>query len=132
MSSNSECCLNHWPKRLQWKYRLIDIQCWPLKRLIYNINAIISYLIRLFLSDKLHWQINNFLRIRVFLCVKCIFNLTSFAFLTNNTYYRARQEGKSNSNPVNRKRFICSSWLNEIFHYPYIKKIRVMRRIWKL
>ena len=132
MSSNSECCLNHWPKRLKWKHRLIDIQCWHLKRLINNINAIMSYLIRLFLSDKLHWQINKFLRIRVFLCLKCIFNITAFAFLTNNTYYKTRQGGKINSNWVNRKRFIWSNWLNGIVHYLYIpRKLMLMRRIWK-
>ena len=121
MSSNSECCLNHWPKRLQWTHRLIDIQCWHSKRLMNNIDTIISYLIKLFLSDKLHWQINNFLRIQVLLCVKCIFNLTAFAFLTNNTYYKTRQRGKINSNWVNRKRFIRFTCLNGICHYMYIK-----------
>ena len=130
MSSNSECCLNHWQKRLKWKHRLIDIQCWLLKRLINNINAIISYLIRLFLSDKLYWQTNNFLRIRVFLCLKCIFSLTAFAFLTNNTYYKTRQRGKIDSIWVNRKRFIYSNCLNWIFLYFYILYY-LMRRIWK-
>ena len=119
MSSNSECCLNHWPKRLQWTHRSIGIQCWHSKRLMNNIDTIISYLIRLFFSDKLHWQISNFLRIQVLLCVKCIFNLTAFAFLTNNTYYKTRQRGKINSHWVNRKRFIRFTCLNGIFHYLY-------------